>query len=467
MKQVLIIDDDMAVCRTLAKIIRTMGYEAAYESTLGQGLAKAAHTSPDVVFLDVNLPDGDGIASIADFKKTPSFPEVIILTGNGTADGAEIAIKNGAWDFLQKPIQKSTIELPLKRVFQFRSEKVGPSVSTSFNRASIIGNCLEIRRSLDLAEKAAKSETNVLITGETGTGKDLFARAIHENSARAQKPFVIVDCASLPETLIESILFGHKRGAFTGADRDRDGLISQAHGGTLFLDEVAEMPLANQQRFLRVLQEKKLRPIGAGTKIESDFRLIAATNRDIDRMVQKGAFRSDLYFRLKALEITLPPLRKRMESINEIALWAVRNYCDANRLEPKGVFPEFLEALRQYDWPGNIRELISAIHAAVSNAGDEQILHPIHFPTHVRAKIAGSSVKQATRPKPALRPPRTPFPEPTPTFFQYRDASEKRYLQFVLSQTNGNINEACRLSGLSRAQLYRVMKKFDIQKDQP
>jgi DNA-binding NtrC family response regulator len=271
----------------------------------------------DVIFLDVRLPDGIGLDAIQKIKANSSAPEVVIITGEGDPNGAELAIQYGAWDYIEKPPSVQSVILPLVRALQYRTEKKDAQKPLMIKRDNIIGNSPQLLRSLKKLARAAQSQASVLIEGETGTGKELFAMAIHQSSSRSGKNFVVVDCAALPETLVESVLFGHAKGAFTGADQAKEGLVKQADQGTLFLDEIGELPLSLQKAFLRVLQEQRFRPIGGGSEVNSDFRLIAATNRDLDRMVQEKQFRQDLLFRIRSLVITLPPLRERPEDINQ------------------------------------------------------------------------------------------------------------------------------------------------------
>ena len=275
MANVLIIDDDRAMCDMLSGRMRDMGHNATYALTLKAGLKQAFSESFDVVFLDVGMPDGNGLEALPKIRETPSSPEVIIITGAGSPDGAELAIKNGAWDYIEKPLSISAMSLPLIRALQYREDTRTLGSPVALDREGIVGNSPPMKACFDLMAQASASDANVLITGETGTGKELFAAAIHKNSPRAEKSFVVVDCATLPETLVESMLFGHEKGAFTGADKAKDGLIKQADGGTLFLDEVGELPLSVQKAFLRVLQERRFRPLGGKREIESDFRLVS------------------------------------------------------------------------------------------------------------------------------------------------------------------------------------------------
>lgn len=460
MARVLVIDDNATVCRTLVKMVEAMGHQAAYALTLGQGIDLAVSTPFDLVFLDVMLPDGDGLSAIADLKRAPATPEVIIFTGEGTENGAALAIRAGAWDYLQKPLSNHSVRLALKRVFQHRSEKIAGSGITSLKRETIVGDSVEIQKCLDLVAEAAQNEAPVLVTGETGTGKELFSRSIHANSARADNAFVVVDCAALPEHLIESVLFGHEKGAFTGAEKSREGLVRQADRGTLFLDEVGELSLGHQKRFLRVLQERRFRPVGSRHEVTSNFRLIAATNRDLDTMAEAGAFRKDLLFRLRCIEMHIPPLRYRKDDIKTLAWWSLARFCERYDIDNIGFFPEFLSALTDYEWPGNVRELLAAVEAAVANAGGDHILHPIHLPLHIRVKLAQAGIEKRVAPGDAATG--NSGSGAFPSFSERMAFAEKKYLQDLSAATTGDISLMCSLSGISRAQLYRLLKKHSI-----
>jgi DNA-binding NtrC family response regulator len=255
--------------------------------------------------LDVNLPDGDGIEMLPEIKKAASEPEVLIITADGSAAGARIALENDAWDYLVKPFSIDEIKLTVKQVLEFRSSKKASRSPGKifFDRSSIIGSSPKLDICLKQAQQCAQNDANVLITGPTGTGKELFANTIHKNSNRKKESYVVVDCAVLPEQIVESVLFGNVKGAFTGADSAKEGLVKKAHGGTLFLDEIGELSLSIQKKFLRILQERKFKPVGGTNEIESNFRLICATNRDLEQMVKEDEFRSDLLFRIKTFHI--------------------------------------------------------------------------------------------------------------------------------------------------------------------
>ena len=301
----------------------------------------------------------------------------------------------------------------------------------------------------------------MLITGETGTGKELFASAIHNNSLRAKKPFVVVDCSALPETLVESILFGHDKGAFTGAQRAREGLIKQADGGTLFLDEVGELPFPVQKAFLRVVQERRFRPVGAGAEISSDFRLIAATNRDLQKLVNEGVFRDDFLFRLRSFIIELPPLREREDDIAEITKYYIAKLCERHGIGLKGFSPDFMEALSAYKWPGNVRELLHALERALAAVFHEPTLFPQHLPEHIRIELARHSIKSAV-PPPTRADGGFISRGAMPSFRNYRENMDRMYLMELTALAGGNIKEACRVSGLSRSRLYDLLKNHNL-----
>jgi two-component system NtrC family response regulator len=463
---ILIIDDDAAAGQTIVNIVRRMGHEALHALNLQQGVETAYTQAVDVVFLDVKLPDGNGLEILPRVQAAPSLPEVIIMTGFGDPDGAELAIRHGAWDYIQKPSTVEAMTLSLTRALQYREEKKASKASLTLRREGIVGNSPKMKACLDLLAHVANSDANVLVTGETGTGKELLAWAIHENSGRARKNFVVVDCAALPENLVESILFGHEKGAYTSADRAREGLILQADGGTLFLDEVGELPLTIQKSFLRVLHERRFRPVGGKQEITSNFRLIAASNRTLDDMVRKDLFREDLLFRLRSFTIELPSLRERIEDIPDLIAYHAAKLCERYGIEPKGFSPDFLDALMTYPWPGNVRELIHALERALLNGRYERILFPKHLPTHIRAQIARSSVNEkGEREMPEVQ--EAEAPGVFPTIQEVRDRAiaevEKKYLMDLTGLTRGDIKEACRLSGLSRSRLYLLLKKHGVR----
>lgn len=457
MAKALIIDDDEGMCYTLANMVRQTGHEATSVHTLSDGLKTVYSEAFDTVFLDVQMPDGNGIDILPKIMNAPSKPEVIIITGQGDPDGAELAIKNGAWDYVEKPATINAMILPFLRAFQYREEKRNVAPIMAINREGIIGESQELKACLDLVAQAADSDANVLLSGATGTGKELFAAAIHKNSRRKNNAYVVIDCAALPETLTESTLFGYEKGAFTGADKSFEGLIKHADGGTLLLDEVGELTLSAQKRFLRVLQEHSFRPIGNNKEIRSDFRLLASTNRNLDRMVQKDLFRKDLLFRLRSLSITLPPLQERKGDIKDLIVYYLAKLCDRYNMGIKEISPEFLEALSEYDWPGNVRELVNTLERVLSVSGNEPTLHSKHLPDSIRIKLARSSITSKSPNENKYRQESVPGMAIS-NFKAFRHTSEREYFQNLMQSTRGNIQDACRIAEISRSSLYNHLK---------
>jgi len=468
MAQILIIDDDELVATTLCRLVRRKGHDATSAPSLSEGLRRASATACDVVFLDVRLPDGNGLDLLPRIEALPSPPEVIIMTGYGDPNGAELAIKCGAWDYIEKNSSVKDITLSLERALQYRQEKESAARNrtvTALKREKLIGTSPKLNACLDLVAQAAQSEVTVCLSGETGTGKELFARAIHDNSQRSRGNFVVIDCTALPATLVESLLFGHERGAFTGAEKSRDGLVLQAHCGTLFLDEVGELPLHLQKSFLRVLQERRFRPLGGSKEVTSDFRLVAATNRDLEAMAAAGQFREDLLFRLKAFCIELPALRERQEDLHELARYYADRFSDRYGLPPKGFAPEFLETLAAYPWPGNVREFVNTMEQALTAAHAEPTLFPKHLPLHIRIQVTRATLSHDGVPVPQEQG----APQALPKLHDYREdvclTAEKNYLRLLLDRYGHDLPAACQISGLSPSRLYALIKKHGLSRN--
>lgn len=461
---VLIIDDEKNICTLLSKKIESMGHKTKYALTLQKGYSCAQAEAFDFIYLDVHMPDGNGLEAIAKLRDSHSMPEVIIMTGDADAAGAEIAIKSGAWDYIIKPSSLDVMVLPLIRALEYRQAKK-VSKRLVLKRERIIGSSKAMQTCLEKVAHVAGFDAHVLVTGETGTGKELISFAIHENSSRSAKSFVVVDCASLSPTLVESMLFGYEKGAFTGADKAQSGLILQANGGTLFLDELGELPLVIQKTFLRVLQEKRFRPIGSKTEVESDFRLIAATNRNLENMVQKGAFRSDLLFRVQSELVEVPPLKNHLEDIKELAQYYVGKFCQRKAMEQKDFSPEFIDVLHSYNWPGNIRELYNALETAVAAAVNDPVLYPMHLPTNIRVKLVVNTIDKKQESK-TVKPAKLAgtLPRLSDLRQSASDEAEGMYIKQLKSLCGTDIKKACAISGLSRSRLYELIKKYEIQK---
>ena len=494
MANLLIIDEDRTLYATLRRELADMGHRITPARTLHEGLGQLEASSIEIVLLEVFLPDGNGLKAMGRIRQCAGRPDMIVITHMERGEGLEPAFQNGAWDYMTKPVDPRRLKLQIERILQHRLEKSTHPSTTMVNRTRLIGESLPMQQCFRMLEQAAGCDANVLVTGETGTGKEVFCRVMHENSVRADQNFVVVDCAALPDTLVESVLFGHVKGAFTGAERNQAGLVKQADGGTLFLDEIGELPLAVQKSFLRVLQERRYRPVGSHQEQTSDFRLVAATNRNLHEMVREGQFREDLLYRLQALSVELPPLRHRPEDIESIVFHYLHKLCEQHHIATKRVDPELIETLQHYDWPGNVRELINALETAIAAAGAGTTLFSAHLP--VRIRLVSHQATQPSLPPDPINGPRrgfrapersrmplpqassalAPAPAPAPidpdwdpslpTFREYRqqviDHAERQYLEHLIPHSAQDIREACRISGLSKSRLYELMQKHRL-----
>jgi len=477
--RILVVDDDPAVRDFLVTLLQSHGRVRA-AAGLREALRLAAAEAHDIIFLDVCLPDGVGLEALGAFRRMPGHPEVVIMTGHGDPSGAAAALRHGAWDYLCKPLGVDDVRLAVTRAMELRRSSKEP-VRVPFCIPEFVCWSPAMAECMQGAAQAAVSELPVIIHGGTGTGKERLARGIHENSPRASKPFVVVDCTAIPENLVESHLFGHEKGAFTGADHRRVGLVQLAHGGTLFLDEVGDLPLGAQAKFLRVVQEKTLRPLGAKEEVRSDFRLLAATHRNLEAMVQEGRFRQDLYYRMAGLTISVPPLRDRKEDILPLVQEVLRREARRTGGELKGLSPDFLEAVLRYPWPGNVRELVHAVLHALALGGQGPTLYAIHLPESVRVQVTVSRISRkenAHLPRPEDRSEEAlaerglkVFADGSfPTFKEYREEilaqAAKRYLSRLLERCKGDVPQACALSGLSRSRLYALMKQAGVCREE-
>ncbi len=470
MANVLIVDDEPEISEALSEIVSNLGHFAHYAGSIEEAILETQNAPYDVVFLDINMPDGSGLDALPAIRSSPSKPEVIIITGFDDPNSAETAVKSGAWDYLKKPISPKRALLSIKRVLQYREQAgASPSINISdLDLHGIIGKSQGMQRCYEQLAMAAQSDANVLIIGETGTGKELFARAIHKNSSRKNKPFIVVDCGSIAPSLAESELFGHVKGSFTGADKSKAGLIRLAHTGTLFLDEVGELPLSIQKTFLRVLQEHRFRPVGSEKELESRFRVVAATNKDLEAACEKNTFRPELLFRLKGIVITLPPLRKRGDDIRLIAENYLKRLARRYDTKAKDISQEVWEILMAYNWPGNIRELINTLDRAFVAAHNLPVILPVHLPENIRIWALRNKVVANNTPQGIYRFASPGQEESILPFRQYREKilshAEKEYLVRLMAHSGGNIQDACRISGLGRTRLYNLLKKHGIKR---
>jgi len=460
MPTILLIDDDKTFSEPLAFYINEMGCECEVADSFFQGEALAREKDYDIVLLDVFLPDMSGLDGISRIKSMPSSPEIIIITGHGDVQGAEIALKNGAWDYLEKPVSYSRIKLLLGRAAEYRKQKRKACEQRILRRDAIVGNSKKIMECLEIVAMAANSSESVFIWGETGTGKESMAKAVHLNSPRKDFPFVTVDCTNIPANLVEALLFGHAKGTFTGADKDREGLIRQANRGTLFFDEVGDLPMPAQKALLGVLQKKRFRPLGAKEEIACDFRIVSATNRDLKEMMAQGRFRRDLYYRLVSFSIHLPPLRERLDDIKLLVNYYVNQICEATGINTKGISKDFMEYLTQYDWPGNIRELVNTLHTSVAHATDEPVLYAQHLPLDMRLAVMKNTLQETKREKnEAQRIVLELNAASFPSLGIFRDMAESKYLDRLIPFAGGKVEAACAIAGISRSGWYHLLEK--------
>ncbi len=463
MATILLIDAESDFQEMVVKGGEKLNATVLIANSLAEGLAYS-NQDIDIILLEKILPDGEGIAHIQHFSAWTHRPHVLLITHMGSKDIAERALRAGAWDFLCKPLQLHELVKTMQQALTHRKGRISSNPEPTIHRHRILGKSPALQEALQLLHEAGRSEANVLIYGETGVGKELFANALHENSMRSSHPFVTVDCASLTENLVESQLFGHAKGAFTGAEKARDGLILSAHTGTLFLDEVGELPLSMQKVFLRALELRRFRPVGMVDEVYSDFRLIGATNKDLSQLVKERLFRDDLLYRLKGITLRIPPLRERQQDIIILAEHAINNFCSLHFLPVKTLSSSCIEILLNYTWPGNVRELISCIERACIVAKEENELYPIHLPTDLRVATVRERVGEDSR---SLKPIAEgalflSTQDGMPTLKQWKKHTEHTYITKLLEQNKNDIRLCAEKAGVSRGHFYELIKKHNI-----
>lgn len=445
LKNILIIDDEEKLRHLLARIIKSEGFDVLEAPDLKSGFKKLETNDIDVVLCDVKLPDGNGVDFLQKIKPVFPLTEVILLTAFGKISDGVQAMKNGAFDYIVKGDDNDKI-IPLlykaleKVQLKKKVKQLEKRISDKFSFDNIIGKSKGLEQVIDLAKKVAKTDSTVLLTGETGTGKEVFAQAIHENSNRVGKSFVALNCSTFSKEILESELFGHKQGAFTGAVKDKKGFIEEANGGTLFLDEIGEMPLELQAKLLRVLETTEYIQIGDTTPRKSNFRLIAATNRDLKTESDEHRFRSDLYFRLNIFEIKIPPLRERIKDIAPLAYYFVKKFSSRSNKKELTIDPDFLHKLETYHWPGNIRELKNVIERSVILLNDDILTQDV-LPYEMQHQVSNTNK--------------------TLSAFSMQSV-EKLHIQKVLNYTKGNKAETARLLEIGIATLYRKIDDFGL-----
>ncbi len=394
--RILVVDDEESIREFLTILLEKEGYTVTTADSVASGKIRVEDGSFDLVMCDLKLLDGSGLEVLEEARRRQIDWPFIIITAHTTPQHALESLRAGAAEYLSKPFNVEDLKVILSKLINRRRDDTGP-----FEVPEFIGTCPPIQRILDLIPRVAATPTTVLITGESGTGKELLARAIHAHSSRATGPFLSVNCGAIPEGLLESELFGHARGSFTGAVRDHMGLFAQADGGVIFLDEIGDLPASTQVKLLRVLQERTVRPVGGQGEIPVDVRVLSATNRDLQADVEQGSFREDLYYRLNVLHLHLPPLRHRVDDVPELARHFVDRTCARFSLAAKRLTPDALRVLQAYRWPGNVRELENVIERTVALEAEE-IISSGSLPEHLRGSPRDVGFEQVSLPEEGL-----------------------------------------------------------------
>ena len=449
--KLLFIDDDAAVCDVVSTTLDARGYAVTCANSGADALTALERDEFDAVISDLNMPGMSGLELCQRaHAKFPALP-VVLVTAFGSMETAVAAIRAGAYDFIAKPIQIPELLLTLTRALEHRrlkeeNQQLRETVASHQAPTDMIGDSVAMQEVYALLRRIADADTTVLITGESGTGKELVARALHSTGPRSAGPLVAFNCAAVPETMLESELFGHTRGAFTDAKANRKGLFAQANGGTLFLDEIGEMPISTQVKLLRALQERKVRPVGSEQEVPFDARVISATSRDLESDVAEQRFREDLYYRINVLRVQLPPLRARGNDVLLIAEHFVRTFAQRNSKQLSGLSAPVAEKLLEYQWPGNVREVQNCMERAVVLSQGESITLQ-DLPAHIR-DFHGKQFVLPLENTTALLP---------------MDEVEKRYVLQVLHALNGNKSEAAHALGFDRRTLYRKLKLYGVE----
>ena len=442
MARILVVDDDTVTCRLLAEVLSQDGATVVGETDARRALERAAESPIELAILDVQMPQMDGLTLLRGLRsRLPDLP-VIIMTAFGSVDTAVTAIASGAVDYVSKPMNVEEIRATVRRALGRQAETQASLPIAGEEVDGIVGRSPAMVEVYKTIARVAPGRSTVLILGESGTGKELVARAIHQHSPRCKRPFVAVDCGALTETLLESELFGHIRGAFTGAIGDTPGLFAEAAGGTVFLDEIGDVSAALQAKLLRVLQEHQVRPVGGSEWRAVDVRVIAATNRDLALAVESGRFREDLYYRLKVVTLALPPLRERREDIPLLVEHLVRRAARECHKSVTGVSEAALSLLLAYHWPGNVRELAHVLERGVALA-QQEVLTAEDLPLELR--------------QPAVPRAKATFDD-HPTLAELK----RRYVRSVLEESGGNVSRAAAILGVDRRSLYRMLQRYGV-----
>jgi two-component system nitrogen regulation response regulator GlnG len=463
MPVLLLVDDEPSVRYTFQRLFSSKEIEVVVAGTVAEGMALFRERRPDVVVLDLQLPDGSGLQVFEEVRKVSKKTPVIFITAHGTAETAIEAMKHGAFDYLVKPVDYDGLSALLKRAFAAVQLMAVPVVATSIESLDqIVGGSAVMQEMCKNLGRIAPQNVNVLIRGESGTGKELVARAIYHHSPRTDRPFLAVNCAALPEALVESELFGHEEGAFTGAGRLRIGKFEQCDGGTLFLDEIGDLPASAQAKMLRILQEQQFERVGGKSTIRTDVRVLAATNQDLERMTAEGRFRKDLYYRLKVITVNVPPLRERGADVEELAHYFLALYNRELKLSIRAIDPETLAVFQKYPWPGNVRELQSVLKEALLRSTG-----PILLPEFLPEALLAAPIR------PAIPGPRQGLDlasfvdclvasDAHDMYAQVLREVERFLFARVLQHTQGKQAQASEMLGLNRSTLRYKLRDLGL-----
>jgi len=446
---ILVVDDEDSMCNFMDIMLTKEGYKVDTVSSGDDAVSLLKNKNYDLVIADLHMPEMTGIEVLKEVKEFKRDQDFIVMTAYASVDTAIEAMKQGAVDYITKPFKVDEIKIAIEKSLSHKTlvkenQTLKKQLQGDNSFDNFIGNSKEVVSLKQLALRIAGSDSTVLIRGESGTGKDLIAKAIHHHSARSNGQFVTINCAALPESLLESELFGHKKGSFTGAIKDKDGLFKVADGGTFFLDEIGNTSLAIQVKLLRVLEDKKITPVGETEPINVDVRLIAATNANLETDVKQGKFRADLFYRLNVIPISIPPLRERREDIDLLVNYFIKKYCEKLNIEIKSIESEAKEFMLKYNWSGNVRELENTIERAVLLCQDDT-LKLDDFPERLKKPAQVEVVNEATPENPTL------------------ESIEKAYIHFVMSQTGGKKAEAAKILGIDPSTLYRKIDRYDLK----
>ena len=443
-QKVLVVEDEELMRNILRTLLEDEGYEVFTSDSAESALQILPENAIDVTVTDIKMAGLDGLGLLDRIKAIDEHALVIVMTAFSSVDSAVAALRKGAYDYITKPFVNEDLLHTVRNAIRNRelfaeNRALRRELNRRINRSDIIGSSEAMGEILNLVQKVADTNAAVLIQGESGTGKELIARSIHFNSSRSAKPFLAINCGALPESLLESELFGHTKGAFTGAAGDKKGLFRSADGSTIFLDEIGEMPPPLQVRLLRALQEHEVTPVGSSTPVKFDARVIAATNRDLEKEVESGTFREDLYYRLNVIEMTLPPLRERRQDIPSLVRHFLGHSAEKQSTVEKPITDEAMSALRNYDWPGNVRELENAVERAFILSGDEITIDDL--PPKIRRSVGTGEWSNNGRPS--------------------LEEVERRYVLETLESTGHDKVEAAKILGIDLSTLYRKLKRYE------